>query len=283
MCTLESELSSPAAGASSDAPSLRDVVLAAHQLLMAAHPELACVAEAELWIERAVTVLAANLASGRFASACRYEQDYSVSLARYAQQVLARLMAEWERVEGLRGGDSLRWSAVIRHLERQAYFWLDARGRQEWTMWEAREAAAKTSGDLWDWLQRNTFPFDVTFDRWAERALRNRLKDTVRFRRRQARFVVDSLDRPCFEDGQPRAGTLPTDDMRVWLELESRREVVRQAWTRLDQRQAHIIQRWFVEGWSADEIAAETRLEVNHIYVLKHRALRKLREYCAEE
>lgn len=67
----------------------------------------------------------------------------------------------------------------------------------------------------------------------------------------------------------------------VWLELGSRCEVVRQAWTKLDQRQAHIIYRWYVDGWSADEIAAETRLEINHIYVLKHRAIKKLREYCA--
>ena len=58
--------------------------------------------------------------------------------------------------------------------------------------------------------------------------------------------------------------------------------MVRQAWTQLDQRQAHIIHRWYVEGWSVDEIAAETRLEVNHIYVLKHRGLKKLRELCAD-
>ena len=57
----------------------------------------------------------------------------------------------------------------------------------------------------------------------------------------------------------------------MWLELESRREVVWQAWTKLESRQAHIIHRWYVEGWSADEIAAETRLAVGHSYVLKHR------------
>ena len=283
MCTLEAELSSPAAVAAADVRSLRDVAHDALQLLITAHPELACVAEAELWIERAVAVLAANIASGRFASACRHEQDSSLSLSRYAQQVLGRLMAEWERVEELRAGDCLRWTEALRHMERQAYFWLGPTGREEWARWEAREAAAKTAADLWDWLQHNTFPFDVTFDRWAERALRNRLKSSVRSRQRQARHVVDSLDRPCFEDGYPFGGWLPNDDMRVWLELESRREVVRQAWTKLDQRQAHIIHRWYVEGWSADEIAAETRLEVNHIYVLKHRGLKKLREYCAEE
>jgi RNA polymerase sigma factor (sigma-70 family) len=283
MCALEAEFSSPAAVASADARSLRDVADHALQLLMAAHPELACVAEAELWIERAVAVLAANIASGRFASARRHEQDSSLSLSRYAQLVLGRLVAEWEQVEELRAGDSLRWSVALRRMERQAYFWLGPTGREEWAKWEAREAAAKTTADLWDWLQHNTFPFDVTFDRWAERALRNRLKSSVRSRQRQARHVVDSLDRPCFEDGCPSGGLLPNDDMRVWLELESRREVVRQAWTKLDQRQAHIIHRWYVEGWSADEIAAETRLAVGHIYVLKHRALKKLREYCAEE
>ena len=53
---------------------------------------------------------------------------------------------------------------------------------------------------------------------------------------------------------------------------------MRQAWTKLDQRQAHIIHRWVVEGWSVDEIAAETQLAVNHIYVLKHRGLKKLRK-----
>ena len=52
--------------------------------------------------------------------------------------------------------------------------------------------------------------------------------------------------------------------------------------TKLDQRQAHIIHRWYVEGWSVDEIVAETRLAVGHIYILKHRGLKKLREYCAE-
>ena len=250
---------------------------------MAVHPELACVAEAELWIERAVTVLAANIASGRFASACRHEQDSSLPLARYAQQVLSRLVAEWERVEGLRVGDDLGWTTVLKRMERQAYFWLGPTGREEWAKWEARDAAARTTADLWDWLQHNTFPFDVSFDRWAERALRYRLTATVRFQRRHARHVVDSLDRPCFgEDGSTYGELLPTDDMRVWLELESSREVVRQAWTKLDQRQAHIIHRWYVEGWSVDEIAAETRLAVGHIYVLKHRGLKKLRELCGD-
>ena len=75
---------------------------------------------------------------------------------------------------------------------------------------------------------------------------------------------------------------MSSENWRDRLALESRREVVRQARTKLDQRQAHIIHRWYVEGWSANEIAAETRLEVGHIYVLKHRGFKKLRESCAD-
>jgi RNA polymerase sigma factor (sigma-70 family) len=283
MYNPEAELSLPTTSAVVDVRSLRDVVHDAHQRLIATRPEFAGGADAELWIGRAVTILTANIASGRFSRACRYEQNNLLSLSLYAQQVLIRLMAEWERVEGLRSGDSQRWTVVLRHTERQAYFWLGPTGCEEWARWEAREAAAKTSADLWHWLQCNTFPFDVSFDRWVERALRYRLTTTVRLQRRHARHVVDSLDRPCFEEGGSTYGELlPTDDMNLWLERESGREALRQGAERLDQRQAHIIHRWYVEGWSADEIAAETKLEINHIYVLKHRAIKKLREYCVD-
>jgi RNA polymerase sigma factor (sigma-70 family) len=283
VCALESELRPPVSAAPEDTRFLRDAAYAAYHLLMATRPDQPHVAESELWIERVVTVLAANLASGRYACACRYEHDASLPLSRYAQRVLGRLMAEWERVEELRSGDSLRWAPILSNMERLAYFWLGPAGRQDWARWEAREAASKTCFDLWDWLQRNPFPFDVPFDRWAERALRNRLKHSVRSRRKQARHEVDSLDHPGFEECHPYAALLPNDDMRLWLERETRREAVQRAWMRLDQRQAYIIHRWYVEGWSADEIAAETKLEINHIYVLKHRALRKLREYCDDE
>jgi RNA polymerase sigma factor (sigma-70 family) len=282
MCALEAEFPLPVPAVAANVRSLRGAVQRAYRLLAATHADLPRAADAELWIERAVTVLAHNVDSGRFACACRYEQDTSPSLSVYAQQVLIRLMAEWERIEALRAGDSTRWAVALQSMERLAYFWFGPAGREEWALWEAREAAAKTCADLWHWLQRNPFPFDVSFDDWSKRALRNRLNESVRFRRRQARYVVDSLDRPCFEDDRTPGGLLPADDMRVWLELESSREVLRQACARLEQRQAHILHLWYVEGWTAEEIAAETELQVGHVYVLKHRALKKLREYCAD-
>lgn len=282
MCVLTKEVSPSFSGGTVDAGSLCDAARAAYKLLMAAHPELAGTPDAECWIERAAAVLARNVASGRYTCAQRYGQHNSPSLSTYAQQVLTRLLTEWERVEALQAGDTGHWMAILKRMERVAYFWFGPVGREEWAVGEAREMAAKTCADLWQWLQRNPFPFDVAFDHWAERALRNRLKESARFRRRQDRYVVDSLDRPCFEESRPRAGLLPTDDMSIWLELESKREALRQAYVRLDQRQAHIVHLWYVEGWSAEEIAAETRLEVGHVYVLKHRALKKLRQYCTD-
>lgn len=168
---------------------------------------------------------------------------------------------------GWNGGHTSGWSA----------------GREDWAKWEAREAAAKTCADLWQWLQGNPFPFDVPFDLWSERALRNRLHESVRNRRIHARYVVVSLDHPSAEDGHTLGDLLPTDDMRIWLELESNREVLRQGMGRLEQRLARIVHLSYVEGWSAEEIAAEVGLQVGHVYVLRHRAIKKLRDFCAGE
>ena len=283
MCALDVEFPSPVPAAAEDARSLRDAARHALKLLAATHPDLSPLTDAELWIERAVTVLVRNIASGRFASASRYAQDTAPSLCGYAQQVLTQLMAEWDRVEALCAGDSGGWSVALKHLERLAYFWLNPGGREAWAKWEAREAAAITCADLWQWLQRYPFSFDVPFDQWSERALRNRLRGSVRLRRRHARHVVDSLDRPCFEDDLTFGELLPTDDMADWLERESSREALRQGYARLDQREARIVHLWYEEGRSAEEIAAETGLQIGHVYVLRHRAVARLRAYCADD
>ena len=282
MCPSDTEFSLPPSTASAEAHSLRSAVRHAFKAFAQTRPDLAHATDAELWIERAAAVLAGNIASGRYDGIYRHGQNNPASLSGYAQQVLAGVLAEWERVEALLAGDDKCWIAVLKRMEKVAYFWLGAAGREVWAIGEAREAAAKTCAEVWQWLQGNPFPFDVPFDRWSDRALRNRLKDSACTRRRQARHVVDSLDRPCREGGATLGELLPTDDIRAWLDREASREVLREATARLEQRQARIVHLWYVEGWSAEEIAAETRLDVGHVYVLKHRALKKLRAFCAE-
>lgn len=283
MCAQNDESSMPLTLPTVESSALRDAVQLALKNLMMTDPDLANLTDVETWVERVTAILAQNVSSGRNAWAVRSQQPASPSLVTYAQHVWTLVLAEWERVEALRAGDTARWQLVLQRMERRAYFWLGPSGREEWTRWEAREMAAKTCAGLWQWLQSHPFPFDIAFDCWSECALNHRLHESVRNYSIDARHVVDSLDHPRFEDGVARGELLPTDDMRVWLERESRREMLREAYARLDQRLARIVQLWYVEGWSAQEIATETSLEVGHIYVLKHRAIKKLREYCAAD
>jgi RNA polymerase sigma factor (sigma-70 family) len=235
------------------------------------------------WAERLAETLRHNIESGRYERACRYEDGRPLSLAAYARRVSAELLSEWEQVEALRQGDGPSWAKLLLELERRAYYWLGPADRSGWARTEACEIAAKTCADLWRWLQHNPFPFDVPFERWAKRALHNRVFESVRAQRTYARYVVDSLDRPTFDVRRTRGGTLMKDDLSAWLEREDHREMLEWALARLDPRQAHIIRLWYLDGWSTEEIAEALEIKVNHLYVLKHRALNQLRRMWERE
>jgi len=245
-----------------------------------ARPALAATADAKLWEERAVEVLARNIRSDRFSAARSFlsaQPDDQQMLLNYAEQILAELLAEWDRVSALRQGDSARWGAIIGRMERLAYRWLGPSGRELWAAWEARVVASKTCADLWEWLQTNFYPFDVPFDRWSARALVNRLHEAARKQRLQARRVTESLDRPVFDQKLTYGELIQTRSLEEWLEREANREALLQALEELDARQARLIRLWYLEDWSADEIAADLGLQIGNVYVLRHRAIQKLR------
>lgn len=236
------------------------------------------------WAERLANTLLHNIESGRYERACRYDHTHPLPLAAYARRVAAELVSEWEVVEALRLGDEPTWTTLLHRLERKAYLWLGPSGRSAWAQFEAGEIAAKTCADLWHWLQHNPFPFDVPFECWAKRALHNRMFESLRAQRTYTRLVVDSLDRPTFDARWERVDGLANDDLAAWLEREDHREILQHALARLDKRQAHLIRLWYLEGWSPEEIAAALGIKVNHVYVLKHRALNKLRKtWCCED
>lgn len=232
-----------------------------------------------LWLERMSRLLAHNIAGGRLAYASRLRTAPASTLQDYADRVSERLLAEWDRVEALRTGDAREWAAVMERLERIAYYWLGPGGRAAWAAGEAREVTAITCADLWGWLQQHPFPFDVAFDRWAVQALRNRLLAATRARRAQGRCVVRSLDQPFCGDG-PALVDLPAgDNVRDWLDREANREWLRHALAQLDPRHAQIVRLWYLEGWPAEKIAQALGMQVGNVYVLKHRAIRRLRSH----
>lgn len=227
--------------------------------------------------DRLIAVLAHNLVSGRYRHSCEESGQLLPSLLAYAHRVAAGLAADWERVAGLRKGRPASWTALLEDLERKAYRWLGPEGRAAWARAEAADAAAKTCADLWYWLQKHPYPFDVPFAFWMARMLRNRLLEGARNRRTADRHIVDSLDRPLREHGLTMGDLLGSDRPEMAVEHILVRDAVYRALTRLERRQEQVVRLWYLEGWPAREIAERLRVTVSCVYVLKHRALRRLR------
>lgn len=257
---------------------------AALAALCARQPDLCPpAAETAAWCARLAQVLAHNIAVRRFEQARAYQPAglaHGLALTSYARQVLTELLAEAERIDRLRAGESAAWAAVIDRLERLAYHWHGAAGREAWALWEARDAAAATSADLWQWLQTHPYPFDVPFDRWAARALTHRLHDRARQQKRRARIAVESLDRPLWRGAEERCAEHVIDPASTAVfQRAAEREALLQAIGRLDARRGLVVRLWYLEQWRADEIAAHLGERVGNIYVLRHRALKELREH----
>lgn len=240
-------------------------------------------AQAAAWGERLSPILAHNIAVRRFDLACTYQPAATSArqaLFSYARRVLAGLLAESERLDRLRAGESTAWAAVIDRLERLAYHWYGAAGREAWALWEARDAAAGTCADLWQWLQAHPFPFDVPFNRWAARALTYRLNDGARRQKHRAPAPVESLDRPCAPGAEESCAEQPADarSAAVYQRI-GEREALLQAIGRLDARHGRVVRLGYFEQVRADEIAAHLGERVGNVYVLRHRALKKLRRH----
>lgn len=259
----------------------RELVSAAWAQRAASAPDLP--QDADPWIERGAAILAHNLAGGRFKLAQHYQPgglDGQAALLSYAGQILQELVAEADLLARLQRGDSPTWAAVIDRLERTGYAWLGPIGREDWAAWEAREAAAATCADLWLWLQEHPYPFDVPFARWSARALMNRLREAAARRALTERIFVESLDRPVYPTpDSPTVGELlGMDTLAQWLEQTANREALLQVLTVLDARQERIVRLWYFHGIPADEIAAELGLSLGNVYILRFRAIEKLRK-----
>lgn len=279
------ELAQSASPASPPARFLCGLLAVAWTRLAAARPDLTAAQDPAPWLDRATAILAHNLATGRFTSARQYQGDglgEQATLLSYAGQVLQELLAESDLLQRLQRGDSATWAAIIDWMERLSYNWLGPVGREDWAAWEAREVTGVTCADLWQWLQGHPYPFDVPFERWAARALLNRLREASRRRATLERHLVGSLDRAAFRTpDSPTVGELLVDDsLLAWLEQSANREALLQTLELLDERQRRIVHLWYLEGVPADEIAATLGVSVGNVYVLRFRAIEKLRKFA---
>lgn len=265
------------------APFLRGLAKIAFTQLAQAQPELGIADDGDVWVQRTAEILAANIASGRYRVARSFQSadaDGEASLLNYARQILGEMVQEDERIEALRRGESAAWQAVIGRLERLAYFWLGPQGREEWAAWEARDAAGRACADIWAWLQAHPYPFDVPFDRWSAAVLNRRLSNLARRRQREERYIAFSLD--LFHEGDgPRAYQLADHSLDEWLAREANRQALVEAIGRLDARYGLVVRLWYLDQWPADEIAAHLDTSVGNVYLLRFRAIQKLRQMAA--
>jgi len=276
----------PAPSAVPPAPFLRGLARIAFAQMAGKRPELRAAGKGDVWAQRTAEILAANIASGRCQHAQTFQPAGSVgeaALLSYASQILAEIITEGERIEALLRGESAAWQAVISRLERMAYFWLGPHGREDWAGWEANDAAARTCADIWAWLQEHPYPYDVPFDRWSAAVLNRRLCDLVRRRKREAGRIVYSLDVP--QKGEPdqplHASQFVDHSLEDWLTQAANRQALMQAIAYLDARQGLVVRQWYFDQWPADEIAAHLGTTVGNVYLLRFRAIQKLRQIVA--
>lgn len=267
---------------------LRGLARIAFTQLAQTQPELRACADGDAWVQRTADILAANIASGRFEAARAFQPaagDGDASLLSYAGQILAELIREAERIAALQRGESAAWQPVISRLERLAYFWLGPNGREAWAAWEARDAAAQTCADLWAWLQEHPYPFDVPFDRWSATALSRRLSNLARRRAREAQRFAFPLDANDSNEtrAELRDPALRDHSFDAWLAQAANREALLQLIGRLAERSALVVRLWYFEQWPADEIAAYLGTSVGNVYVLRFRAIARLRQMATAD
>ncbi|MDQ1301459.1 MAG: Sigma70 r4 2 protein [Chloroflexota bacterium] len=249
-------------------------------------PEFHASGDGDIWVQRTADILAANIASGRFQYARTFQpagSDGEASLLSYAGQILNVVIRETERIEALLRGEGAAWQAVISRLERMAYFWLGPHGREEWASWEARDVAARTCAEIWAWLQERPYPYDVSFDRWSATILNRRLCDLVRRRQREERHYAYSLDAPHNDepDFALHEHQLADHSLEEWLAQAANRQALIQAIGYLDTRHGLVVRLWYFDQWPADEIAAQLGTSVGNVYLLRHRAIQKLKQIVA--
>jgi RNA polymerase sigma factor (sigma-70 family) len=199
----------------------------------------------------------------------------------YVDRVIHSYLQEQSRVEALAAQDEAAWAELHEQLTGRAYNILL---RLQVPPGQAMGEAADFAQAACEIIFSHPFPYDVSFDAWATRILKNR----ILWRDTRSQDLIDreprtlSLDRPgrsetgddfslydLLTDG---AGTSAFERLEVqeWLMQAI-------AGLRSGAQQRVIIDSFFY-GLSDEEIATRLGKTKQAVYNLRHRALRDLKE-----
>lgn len=259
---------------------------------------------------RVAAILCRNFAGGRAARIMQRMSAAELALAptgpgadpdearrlAYRRRVVQTYAAERERLLALEAGEDAAWAALERQLERSALRILTQHGVRGAY---AADRAAELAQQACVLIFRATYPCDVAFDAWSHIVLRN----VVHAARSRSHDVLDrgafvrSLDemqenadgdevgaaagrggfQPCggaFDDPFGAEGGPGSPDMQALIEAILQ--------MRSANRRAVLVYTYF-QGLDDGEIAEKLGRNRDGVQVLRHRALRQLRELVVQQ
>lgn len=198
-------------------------------------------------------------------------------LDRYMARLVRFYVTEQPTIARLEACDPAAWDELVEMLARRAGGWL-----RQWEVegdWaaDAREAAQEAC----EIIYRHPFHYDVFFEAWALLILKNVLRQRYR--------GPDVLNRPRLarldDDADAEAGGYPPrhelvhDSGAAVTEMVEAGVWLDQVLGRLKSRaQQYVLKASFADGLEDEEIAHHLGKSVNAVYILRYRALQRLKE-----
>jgi len=208
----------------------------------------------------------------------RLQQD--ASLRCYLLIVHDTYLAHHEQVQALHRGDIQAWEAMRKFLLVRAEIFLRRAGQGGGRTWfDVEDAVQKACVEI----LVSPFPYDVSFDGWCARLLRNQIH-RIHHRSQDLHdrgWGVISLE--AVSDLEARNGVNERalvqhgDPLRLYQQRELRRKL-RQMLTHVTTpSRQRVLESTFFHGWADEEIAQEMGKTRHNVQVLRHRALQDLR------
>ncbi len=261
----------------------------------------------EALVECVVRIVSRNLASGRVQRVIRLGQqedtgtgkqgdggdlssapnspDIPTQIDEYADRVIACYLQEHHRVERLAAQHNGEWERLFEQLAIRAYHMLL---RMQVPAARAAVESADFAQETCETIFGHPFPYDVSFDAWATRILKNHILR----RYTRSRDLIDrepgtmSLDRPGqseMENGFSLYDLLSDESSASAFERVEVREWLIQTIAHLrSQAQQQVIIYTFFYELSDEEIAQRLGKTRNAVHILRHRALQRLKQILAQ-
>ena len=243
-----------------------------------------CGTSREEFVRRITDIVSQNVASGRaqrVMAGQSIEGREKLSLETYIDRVVNFYLREHSRVEALAARNEAAWTKLLEQLAGRAYnilLHLQVPSKR------ARGEAANFAQAACEVIFSYPFPYDVSFDAWATRILKN----CILWRYTRSQDLIDreprilSLDRPGWSetDDDFSLYDLLADDSgaSAFKRLEVREWLI-QAIARLgSQAQQRVIIDTFFYELSDEEIAKRLGKTRQAVYNLRFRALQRFKE-----